>query len=366
MRAYDALSGRGQLGRLRRMGRTALDRYPGDLGGARLVLLRHEQNATFRVDRGERYVLRINRPGLQSEATVESEMAWLAALRRDTDLVVPEPVATRDGSLVVTVADPGVPGARCCALLRWIDGRFVNRRLTPAHLARMGDDHGPAPGPRGGVDAARRVHPAAPRHADRGGEAREPGRSSAPPPASIPAVEDGERAVALVEDLLSPSEGAVAARAVAAAREATSALAARPGSSGLIHGDLHHENTLFTGDVAAAIDFDDCGWGFHLYDIAVPLSELTERRRFTAMRGAFLEAYARHRPLPDDAERLIDALIAFRGLQLITWILESREHAAFRDGWAEWAARRHGLARGQGRPARLRTTGDEPGCRARP
>src|SRR6478609_7446855 len=119
MRAYDALTGRGQLGRLRRMGRTALERYPGDLDGARLVLLRHEQNATFRVDGvGARYVLRINRPGLQSEATVESEMAWLAALRRDTDLVVPEPVATRDGSLVVTASEPGVPGERCCALLR--------------------------------------------------------------------------------------------------------------------------------------------------------------------------------------------------------------------------------------------------------
>ena len=143
MRAYDARRGRGQLGRLRRWGGPRSTGIRATCGGARLVLLRHEQNATFRVDGdGARYVLRINRPGLQSEATVESEMAWLAALRRDTDLVVPEPVATRDGSLVVTVADPGVPGARCCALLRWIDGRFVNRRLTPAHLARMGDTMG--------------------------------------------------------------------------------------------------------------------------------------------------------------------------------------------------------------------------------
>ena len=50
MQAYDSLTGRGQLGRLRRLGRSALDRYPGDLAGARLVPLRHEQNATFRVD----------------------------------------------------------------------------------------------------------------------------------------------------------------------------------------------------------------------------------------------------------------------------------------------------------------------------
>ena len=338
MRPYDTLTGRGQLGRLRQLGRSALGRYPGTLRDAHLTLLRNEQNATFRVDGdGARFVLRINRPGLQSEASVLSEMAWLAALRRDTDLIVPEPVATVDGSLVVAVAEPGVPGIRCCALLRWIDGRFVNRRLTPAHLARMGSTMAALQAhaiewtpPEGFIrqrldtltDAAKRASPAGP---------------AAPPPAVIPAVEDGERAVALVEELLSPSEGAVAARAVVAAREAFAGLAARPGSSGLIHGDLHQENTLFLGDVAAAIDFDDCGWGFHLYDVAVPLSELTERRRVATMRGAYLEAYARRMPLPANAEPIIDALIAFRGLQLITWILESREHAAFRDRWREWA-----------------------------
>ena len=208
---------------------------------------------------------------------------------------MPEPVATVDGSLVVTVAEPGVPGSRCCALLRWIDGRFVNRRLTPVHLARMGATMGRSRRTRSS-GRRRPDSPPAPRHADRRGQAREPGRSVGPGSGDDPRPVDGDRAVALVEELLSPSEGAVAARAIAAAREATSALAGRPGSSGLIHGDLHQENTLFTVDgAAAAIDFDDCGWGFYLYDIAVPLSELTERRRFLAMRGAFLEAYARRR-----------------------------------------------------------------------
>ena len=55
------------------------------------------------------------------------------------------------------------------------------------------------------------------------------------------------------------------------------------------------------------------------------------------MRGAFLEAFARRMPLPDDADAIIDALITYRGLQLVIWILESREHAEFRDRWKEWA-----------------------------
>ena len=163
----------------------------------------------------------------------------------------------------------------------------------------------------------------------------------------IPAIDDGARAVDLVETLLSRSEAAVATRAIAWAREATAALAGREGARGLIHGDLHQDNVLFTGDGVAAIDFDDCGWGFHLYDIAVPLSELTERRRFPALRAAFLEAYARRHALPDDVESLLDSLITYRGLQLVIWILESREHAGFRDRWQDWARGSwHGLPAG--------------------
>ena len=65
MRPYELLSGRGQLGRIRRLGRAALAAFPGDLADGRLTLLRHEQNVTYRVDSGgTRHVLRISRPDL--------------------------------------------------------------------------------------------------------------------------------------------------------------------------------------------------------------------------------------------------------------------------------------------------------------
>ena len=338
MRPYDSLTGRGQLGRLRVLARAALAQYPGVRDGARLTPLRHEHNATFRVDgRGTSHLLRINRPDLHARATIESEMAWLVALRQDTDLRVPQPVAATDGSHLVTASDTGVPGARSCVLLGWIEGRHVDRRLTPQHLTRVG-----------GMMAELQVHalgwtpPAGfgrPRLDGLTAAARRESVAgpAAPEPLVIPAIDDGARAVDMIETLLSRSEAAVAARAIAWAREATGALADRDGARGLIHGDLHQDNVLFTGDGVAAIDFDDCGWGFHLYDIAVPLSELTGRRRFPALRGAFLDAYVRRRSLPADVEPLLASLIAYRGLQLVIWILESREHAGFRDRWRDWA-----------------------------
>lgn len=133
--AFASLSRRGQLGRLRRVGRTALASY--GLDDARLTLQRHEQNTTFRVDaRDGRYLLRINRPRVHAQDTIGSEMAWLSALRRDTDLGVPEPVAARNGSFVVVARDAGMPEPHVCVLLHWLDGRFINRRLAPVHLRR--------------------------------------------------------------------------------------------------------------------------------------------------------------------------------------------------------------------------------------
>ena len=135
--AFASLSRRGQLSRLRRLGRTALADY--GLEDARLTLLRFEHNTTFRVDASRgRYLLRVNRPQVHGHHTIGSEMAWLGALRRDTDLGVPEPVAALDGSLVVVVSDPGVPGTHSSVLLRWLDGRFVDQRLAPVHLRRVG------------------------------------------------------------------------------------------------------------------------------------------------------------------------------------------------------------------------------------
>jgi Ser/Thr protein kinase RdoA (MazF antagonist) len=148
-----------------------------------------------------------------------------------------------------------------------------------------------------------------------------------------PTREDADRSLQLVEELVSAEAGALFARALEVVWSTTRNLAEAPGAFGLIHGDLHYENVLFHRGEAHAIDFDDCGWGLHLYDLAVTLSELERRPRYAELRDALLEAYAQECPLPQDHAAHVESLFVLRRLQLLMWILESRTHAAFRDRW---------------------------------
>jgi Ser/Thr protein kinase RdoA (MazF antagonist) len=309
------------------------------LEDARLTIQRHEHNTTFRVDAQDGpYLLRINRPSVHTRDTIGSEIAWLIALGRDTDLHVPEPVAADDGSFLVVARDPGVPESRVCVLLHWLDGRFVDQRLAPAHLSRVGalagrlQEHATTWTPTSGF--------LRPRVDTLTNEAKvvSMGPSAATAGAGDqPTQGDGDRAVQLVGELVSTADAALCARALEVVWATTGTLAVETGAFGLIHGDLHYENVLFHGGEARAIDFDDCGWGFHLYDLAVILSELEGRPPYDELRDALLDAYAQIRPLPEDHAIHVKALVVLRRMQILLWVLQSRDQDAFRDTWQAWA-----------------------------
>jgi Ser/Thr protein kinase RdoA (MazF antagonist) len=334
---WDSLSRRAQLSRLRRLGCTALAAF--DIEDPGMTLLRHEANTTFRVETaGGPYVLRINRPQVHTAETIESEMAWLSALRRETDLDVPEPVRSPDGSFVIVASDAGVPVPHACVLMRWLEGRFSDRRLAPVHLRRLGilearlHEHAdrwiPPPG---------FLRPRVDTLSDAGKIASVTGSAEAALAGDHPTTEDADRGLQLVEELVSADAAALFGEALEVVWATTRKLADTPGSLGLIHGDLHYENFLFHHGAARAIDFDDCGWGFHLYDLAVTLWELEQRPHYDDLRDALLSAYSQHRLLPDDHAAHLRALFVLRRMQMLMWALESRGHAAFRDVWQAWA-----------------------------
>ena len=113
MRAFETLTRRGKLRRMRDIAQAALTKY--GLGSARFSLARYSGNVLYRVYSGEdggradadglfepgQFLLRIHWLGYRDQSAVELELEWLSAMREERNLPVPEPVRTPEGELLV-------------------------------------------------------------------------------------------------------------------------------------------------------------------------------------------------------------------------------------------------------------------------
>jgi Ser/Thr protein kinase RdoA (MazF antagonist) len=296
---FAELTYRGQVRRLRQLAEKALAAY--ELGDARFELLNCWNNTTFRVDTAtERYVLRINRPGFQDTPAIRSELIWLTALKQEANLNVPEPVPNKDGELLTTVSVAVVPQPRDCVLFRWLNGQFLEKRLNAKSLQLAG------------VFLAK-MHQHAQRFVLPTGFTRKKW--------DFDLFMGGEPGIdkSRFDALLSSEERRVFEVMAGRIERELETLGEAPEVFGLIHADFHHGNYLFYKGELYAIDFDECGFGHYVYDVAVALSEIRHREEFPVMREAFLEGYRQIRRFPESLEEHIESLIIARLLMLAIW-----------------------------------------------
>ncbi len=89
---------------------------------------------------------------------------------------------------------------------------------------------------------------------------------------------------------------------------------------GLIHADMRLANLLIDGGRTRLIDFDDCGFGWFMYDFAAGISFMEDHPQVPALREAWLEGYQDVRPLSEADRDEIDSFIMLRRLALLAWI----------------------------------------------
>lgn len=95
MKLFTQLSRVGQRQRLKALGRTALQHY--QIKDATLAFISETANTVFHVRQSScQYMLRIHPPEGKSTAAIGDELAWLAALRCETTLTIPEPMPIID------------------------------------------------------------------------------------------------------------------------------------------------------------------------------------------------------------------------------------------------------------------------------
>ena len=320
MRAFEQLTARGQLRRVRKLAEQALESF--DLADPVLTFVQHGENTTYRVDdRGHvpqmdkgvyipnSYLLRVHSPTYNSPQEIESEMIWLDALRHDINLAVPEPVHNRHGTFTVQAEVMGVPQTRTVTLMRWMRGSVQWRNTKPHHLHKVGvlmarlHDH------------ARTWTP--PAHFTRRRWDWD-GLFGANAHVDRPIAETMQRIPLqhrpLIEQIMHRY------------KHVLDEIGETPAMFGLIHGDLHLWNLLFADGEARAIDFDDCGFGYWLSDICITLGRWRRTPLWDAMLSAFIKGYETMMPFPHHHAHLINDMIVAREVGVLLWVVSKAFH----------------------------------------
>jgi Ser/Thr protein kinase RdoA (MazF antagonist) len=259
-------------------------------------------------DDGRAYALRCRPRADRVFGDIPLELAWMAALRRDTEIRPPEPLPGRGGALLQEV------DGHDCVLFRWIPGPELAARLTPENVQRLG------------VLSARLHEHAA---------------SFRPPPA-LPVrrldrlLRGGEREVLFDHahgPLLPPARRELFVAVAERFREILAALYADPAGRRVIHADLHHENVKIDRGRLRPLDFYEVIWGYPLQDISLTLYDLrffadTRQHGYPALRDAFQRGYESRARWPEQRPGQIDTLVAGRRLRTANWVL-ANETAPF-------------------------------------
>ena len=150
MNSYREIAENRRLDHLK-LARVALERYGLLEAGASASLISDADHAVFKVSvpadmgavfhpylgriEGKQFLLRIEETAERRVSTTYSELALLAAMLRETDLALPEPVPAMDGSLVPELymgADQESEDVKQCVLFRWAGLLFPEAALSYA------------------------------------------------------------------------------------------------------------------------------------------------------------------------------------------------------------------------------------------
>ncbi len=266
-------------------------------------LLTVSENATFRArdpESGREFIFRVHRPGYHTRAEIESELAWLAALKTDRVVDTLTPIAQTDGRLLADIEDDGT--VRHVVAFEPIPGQEPDEA---SGLARWFHELG-------AISA--RLHNHVRGWTQPEGFVRKVWNFDSTL-GSNPLWGDWREGVGLT------AEGReILERTANVLRERLGQYGETSETFGLIHADLRCANLLIAGDRLSVIDFDDCGFSWYLYDFAAAISFLEHEPYIPELLTAWIAGYRTVTPLSDDETAIIPTFIMLRRMLLTAWI----------------------------------------------
>ena len=269
---------------------------------ARASRINVSENVTYRIDAGtDRAVLRVHRPGYHSHRAIACELAWIEALRANGTVRTAAMRTGRNGDEIqrASLADGT---QRFLVMFDFIDG------AAPSEDASLTTGFAEL----GALAAQTHLHSI-------GWSRPEPFERLT---WDLDAVfgkdahwgnwRDAPNVTPDIREVLEQAEATVRARLTRFGKSAD--------RYGLIHADMRLANLIQTPNGTALIDFDDCGFGWHLYDFAAAISFIEDNPQIPALKRAWLAGYRTVRALPEDQAAELDTFIMLRRMALLAWI----------------------------------------------
>lgn len=341
--------------------------YPAD---SRLTLLNITENATYRVEHSgfDTIVMRVHRLIYAEKESIQTEISWILALKNETDLNLATPLPASDGAYVQTILTPEMDEARHVVCFSYVKGEaprdshddsekiggvvgILNRipkkitipifcfaavasdrinKMFPFMQGTLVSEDVAMYHKLGEITAI--LH-----------------RQSQKwmPPSFYKRIEWDWNATfgdgwnnfygCHYQDskgILRPSDVETIDACVCLMHKRIGAYGKSRDRYGMIHSDLRMANLLKCGDEITVLDFDDCGKGWYMYDIAGIVGFMEHRPDLQRVIDIIVEGYRTRAELSEEDEREIPTFVMMRRIGLLQAIMYHINNTALGSGEA--------------------------------
>ena len=293
---FAELSVEEQIDSLTPIAELALSRY--GIEHSELENINHEYNSTFAVTSadGARYALRININSGRTVPNIAGETFFIDSLAKAGGFRVALPIANAAGELVTTLYHQASERELYCVLFSWLEGEDLGDEPTIEQVFEVGKLMAQLHIVTTGLEL--------------------------PTNAELPVFDDF---MWHVEDLLLGSSSQLSAEekeTISAGRTAIEKVITELYANNekqLIHADLHGWNLKSHDNSLSVFDFDDCGIGLPIQDLATAIYYLDTEEQEVALK----QGYASVRSLPDFTDYQMKALLLQRRIHLLNYLYET-------------------------------------------
>lgn len=266
-------------------------------------LLRVSENVTFHMiaQEGTQYIVRLNKANYHSLEELQGEIVWMDAIRQDTNLEIPDVISNKKGTKIGYV-EGCHPYGCYYSIFSFVEGKTISEKEDGISLETMKEIGALAAKLHAEVEnnvSLRKLKRFTWNYEDLFG--------------------DNPRWGLWSDNLLLTQENRdTIGECLQIIEQKLLAYGKNSSNYGLIHSDLHMSNIMVENGRYKLIDFDDCGYGWFLFECGCSVMQFNEQ--IEGYTQAWLNGYQRERCLTSEDLQMVWSFVLLRRIARIGWL----------------------------------------------